>query len=362
MNEPRSSRYHRTRRRAIAAELAATTALLTALLLTGGSARLRDLAGASAAGYVCLLALLLGLVTLPFVWYRGFHLERQYELSSLPAPAWFRDYLKAAALRLALGAACAEAMYLAIRTTDRWWWLLAAGGGAVLLAVLTALAPVWLLPMFHRSRPLGRERLRRRLLELSARAGVPVMNVHEWGLGEKSRRVNAALVGAGATRRILLSDTLLAGYSDDEIEVVMAHELGHHVHRDVTKALAAEFVVLSIALYVAHLALGAAWQSLGFRSAADVAGLPLVLLAAGAVSFAATPVLNAWSRRNERRADRFALELTAQPHAFIATMKRMAAQNLAEENPTRTARWFFNTHPSVEERIAEAKRMLDGSA
>jgi STE24 endopeptidase len=183
--------------------------------------------------------------------------------------------------------------------------------------------------------------------------------VYEWGLGEKTRRANAALVGAGATRRILLSDTLLAGYTDDEIEVVLAHEMGHHLHRDVLKGLAAESVALLACFFAAAVALRASWKPLGLTSASDVAGLPVILLTGGAVSLLTTPLLNALSRHNERRADRFALDLTARPDAFIGAMRRMAAQNLAEEHPSRAAFWFFHTHPRVDERIERARGIPD---
>ena len=175
---------------------------------------------------------------------------------------------------------------------------------------LAKLLPLVLLPLFYKFTPLDRESLRARLVSLSERAGVPVLGVYEWGLGEKTRRANAALVGTGGTRRIIVSDTLLAEYSDDEIEVILAHELAHHVHRDILTSLIAESALLLAAFYAAAVVLGAVWDEVGLRSPSDVAGLPLLLLAGGAVSVAATPAVNALSRWNERRADRYALALT----------------------------------------------------
>jgi STE24 endopeptidase len=290
----------------------------------------------------------------PLTWYRSYRLEREYELSQVSTDVWLRDYLKAMMLGVALAPVAGELIYLAMRTSPEWWWL-AAVAGTLFLGVLTSIAPILILPLFHRSRPLARERLETRLLRLSQRAGLTVLGVYEWGLGEKTRRANAALVGAGPIRRILLSDTLLAGYTDDEIEVVLAHEMGLHLHRDVLKGLAAECVVLLASFIAAAVALRMTWKPLGLTSPSDVAGLPVVLLTGGAVSLLTTPVTNALSRYNERRADRFALDLTSRPDAFIAAMRRMAAQNLAEEHPSRTAFWFFHTHPRVHERIEQAK-------
>ena len=214
------------------------------------------------------------------------------------------------------------------------------------------------MPLLHGSRPLEREVLRHRLEGLSKRAGIPVLSVHEVALGERTRRASAALVGAGTARRILLSDTLLANYTDDEIEVVMAHEIGHHVHRHLLKASLAETILLLAGFRVAAAALDASWRWLGLASAADPAGMPVLVLSVGGVLVAATPLVNAWSRAHERRADRFALETASEPEAFIQAVRRMSAHNLAEDRPSSAAFLFFHTHPTAEERIAAAREVL----
>ena len=315
---------------------------------------MRDIAGGSVSIYVVILAALCAAVTLPPIWYRTHRVERLYELSKVAFGAWLRDYVKAAALTLAFAVAAAEFVYAAIRLWPQAWWIVSATAGTAMAAALTLLAPVWILPLFHRIRPLAREGLSRRLHELSAAAGVPILGVHEWALGDSTTRVHAALVGTGATRRILVSDTLLADYSDDEIEVVLAHEIGHHVHRDMIKGLVAEFVVLAASFWIAAVALRQ-WAAFAQRTPSDVAGLPVLLLAAGTVRLLASPLLNELSRRNERDADRFALHLTQRPAAFITTVRRMAAQNLAEEHPSRAAHLLFHTHPTVEQRIEAAR-------
>lgn len=347
---------------------AVTACALAGLLGTHASSALRDAADAIArvphvagaaplavAIYVIFLAVALEAVGLPLAFYRTFLLDRRYGLSSEPAGTWLRDHMKATALSVVLGLAGAEVVYFAMAAWPTWWWLASAAAFALALGGLAKVAPVVLLPLFYTFAPLERETLRARLVSLSRKAGVPVLGVYEWGLGAKTRRANAALVGTGGTRRIILSDTLLAEYSEDEIEVILAHELGHHVHRDIRTALVAESALLLVAFGAAAVASHALWLKAGLRSPADVAGLPLLLLAAGAASAVATPVLNALSRRNERRADRFALDLTRQPHAFISAMKRLAAQNLAEERPSRTALWLFHTHPPISQRIEAAR-------
>jgi STE24 endopeptidase len=369
VNEDRAVRYHRLRRRAVIAGLVAGAGWLAVLGLSpAGAALSRWTAGlatgahpalgtaAGVAAFVAMAAAGYELATLPFTFYRGFVLERRYGLSSGTLRTWIADHLKAVALGVLLTVAAALAVSASIHRSPRWWWAasgaLFAGAGA-LIAVA---APVALLPIFYRFDPLGRDTLRERLLALSERAGISVLGAYEWALGDKTTRANAALVGLGRTRRILLSDTLLTAYSDDEIEVILAHEIAHHVHRDVWSGLAFESAVTAAGFLTAHVVLWRWGSAAGAPPIADAAVLPLVALIAGGVSLALAPLKNAWSRYTERRADRFALTLTRQPAAFISAMRRLGAQNLADERPSPATVWFFHTHPTMDERIDAARR------
>jgi len=182
-----------------------------------------------------------------------------------------------------------------------------------------------------------------------------VLGAYEWGLAEKTKKANAALAGLGGTRRILVSDTMLAHYSDEEIEVVLAHELAHHVHGDIWKGLLFEAVLIALGFRAASWGLAFAAPLLGLRGVDDMAGLPVLLLAAGAVSLVMLPAARAMSRAHERRADQFALTLTRNAPAFISAMRRLAAQNLAEDEPSRLVQWLFHSHPPIRERIAAAR-------
>jgi len=370
LNETKSVRYHRLKRRSAVASVAITATLLAALLATGLSSFIADVAHRLAHApdsrysplaigiYVTMLMFLQESLTFPLVLYQGFLLERRYGLSLERFGGWLRDHLKAVGLGFILSVAAAEGVYLALRLAPTWWWLFSAAAFLLVTAGLARIAPIALLPMFYRFTPLERESLRSRLVSLSARAGVPVLGVYEWGLGEKSRRANAALVGTGTTRRIIISDTLLAEYSDDEIEVILAHEIGHHVHHDILAGFVAESVLVLIAFYSAAAVLHVWGPPLGLSSGADVAGLPLLLLVGGAVSMLATPLVHALSRWNERRADRYALTLTGHAAPFISAMRRLGNQNLAEEQPSRIALWLFHSHPPIEQRIEAARTFL----
>jgi STE24 endopeptidase len=374
MNEDRASRYHRLKRRGQVLALAATAGLLALVIVTGASTWTRDLAETAAGGpawlrpwlvvavYVAMRALAHEAIAQPLAFVFGFLLERRYELSVEPLSAWARDHAKAVLIGGAFSLAGAEIVYAALRAVPSAWWLVSAAVFAAATVVLANLAPILLLPVFYRFTPLERDGLRDRLLALAARARVPALGVYEWGLGDRTRKANAALVGLGRTRRILVSDTLLSNYSDDEIEVILAHEMAHHVHRDMWKGLALETVLLFAGFRLADLALAGFGPAAGLNGPSDVAGLPILLLAAGGVSIAFGPLANAWSRRAERQADRYALALTARPAAFVSAMRRLSAQNLAEERPSRLVQWLFHTHPTVEERVETARRWESASS
>jgi len=369
VNEDKATRYHRQKRRASVVSILWGVLLLAGLTVTGWSSVLRDTAEGLARGaapatwsaastvlvFVVLLSILNEVAGLPLAFYSGFILERQYDLSKETPRAWLADQAKSFAIGVLLAAIAAELVYGFIRVSPDRWWLPGGALFTLLIVGLTNVAPVLLMPLFYSVKPLGRDALRTRLVALAERAGAHVLGAYEWGLSDKTKKANAALAGLGGTRRILVSDTMLAEYSDDEIEVVMAHEIAHHVHGDIWKGIVFESALMLAGFYLASLVLQAVAAKAGLRGVDDVAGLPLLLLAAGAVSLVMVPVAHAMSRAFERSADRFALDLTRNPGAFISAMRRLGAQNLAEEHPSRLVQWLFYSHPPIRDRIAAAQ-------
>jgi STE24 endopeptidase len=362
VNEDRSARYHRLRRRASIASTLLGIGLLIALVVTGGSAALRAYAESRTGSsfvmtlvvYVVLLGLINEAISLPLAFYQGVTLERRYGLSTQTTARWWLDHLKAGLVALVFALIAALIVCSLIRWDPDRWWMLAAAVFTIIMVGLVQLAPVLLLPLFYEFKPLDREALVRRLVALADRAGARVMGVFEWRLSDKTKKANAALAGIGQTRRIIISDTLLAEHSDDEIEVILAHELAHHVHRDIWKGIALETGLIALGFYLADLVLTRFAGSFGLIGKGDVAALPLLLLAAAAVSIALMPLANALSRVHERRADRYALEMTKNVPAFVSAMKRLGAQNLAEEHPSRLVQILFYTHPPINARIDAA--------
>ena len=357
----RARRYHRLRFRLSAVELALTLGYLAALLATGASSALAAWSAALTPRWwlqiaidVAVLAGAFRALTAPLAVVAGYWLPRRFGLLHQPFRGWVWDAVKASALGAVIGLPVVLVVYALLRTTP-WWWLWSALALLVLGALLTLVAPVWLAPLFYRLTPLGEGSLRRRLVGLGERLGVPVIGVWVADQSTKSRTANAAVTGLGRTRRIILFDTLATGFTDDEVEAVLAHELAHHLHGDVWRGLAVQSAITVGILWLADHALRAGSAALGLAGPADPAGLPLFGLIVVGASLVALPLGNGWSRRVERQADDFALRATRAPEPFIGAMERLADLNLAERQPHRLKEVFLYSHPSVGRRIARAR-------
>jgi len=363
-DSPEAQRYNRIRRWVGIADFVVGFAFLLVLLVTGWSGWLRDLAyrmgfqNYSLAVFMYLLLLLaISKVLGMGLDFYGFRLERRFKLSTQRFRSWLWDEAKGFFLGLILGGVVVEALYFTIREWPQNWWLLAWAIFMGLFVLMAQLAPVVLFPIFYKFEPLENEELRRRLVVLSERAGTRVRGVYRWRLSEKSKKANAALTGLGVTRRIILADTLLDNYSADEIEAVLAHELGHHVHRHILKSIFVQAAITLFGFWAANWALHYAvdHQLFEFVQISDFANLPLLALVATVLSFVLMPALNAYSRFNERQADRYAFESIARIEPFISSMNKLADQNLAERTPAKWVEWFFHSHPSISRRLEAAQ-------
>ncbi len=373
MNEDRATRYHRLKRRLSVVSLVWGLLLLVGLVVSGWSIAFRDAAERLTAGlvgwprvqviaarslYVVFIGSVNEAVSLLLGFYSGYRVEHRYGLSNETIGQWARDHIKGLAVSGAFALVGVNLLYAAVARWPHGWWAIAGAGFSLVTIVIANVFPILLLPIFYRITPLTREALGARLVALAERAGVRVVNVYEWHLGDRTKKGNAALTGLANTRRILVSDTLLAEYSDDEIEMILAHELGHHVHHDIWKGIALETALGFCGFYLASRLLTALAPVARLRGPSDIAGLPLLLLSAAAVSLVLVPAVNALSRLHERQADRYALDVGGNAAAFISAMKRLASQNLAEDRPSRLARVLFYTHPPVNERIDFARSRL----
>jgi len=305
--------------------------------------------------YVAMLLLLGKLIGFPIDIY-SFRIEHRYQLSNQKLGSWLWDEFKGWLVGLVLGGILAELVYWTIRLAPQRWWLIAWGAFIILTVFFAQIAPVVLFPLFYKFQPLENEDLCERLVQLSQRAGTRVRGVYEWKLSEKSRKANAALTGLGRTRRIILADTLLSEYSADEIESILAHELGHHVHGHIFKGILVQVVVTFFGFWATATILRyAVEQRHMFETLSDFANLPLLALVSAMMSLLLMPALNAYSRYNERQADRYAFTSIPDVTPFISSMEKLAQQNLAERRPSRLVEWFFHSHPAIWRRIGAAQ-------
>ncbi|MGB8981115.1 MAG: M48 family metallopeptidase [Anaerolineales bacterium] len=296
------------------------------------------------------------LIDLPLSYYSGFVLPHRFGQSNQTLKEWVIDQLKGLAIGAPLGLILLELLYLALRATGNLWWLWAAGGMLFFSVLLSNLAPVLIMPLFNKYVPLGDEHrdLADRLLDLARRANTKVKGVFKFDMSKRTKAANAALTGLGHTRRIVLGDTLINEFSTDEIETVLAHELGHHVHRDIPFLIAFGTLSTTLSLYLASLALNWAIGYFGFSGPADVAAFPALGLILGAYGLITMPVENAVSRWREEMADDYALQVTGKREAFASAFTRLANQNLGEVDPEKWVVWLFHSHPALGERIAKA--------
>jgi STE24 endopeptidase len=362
-DSPEARRYNRIRRWLSISDFSLGLVFLLVLLVTRWSDGLRDLAyrwgsqnySLSLFVYLVLLLVISKMLSSGLDYY-GFRLERRFKLSNQNFAAWAWDEAKGFLVGLVLGSIVVELLYLTIRQWPQHWWLLAWALFMGLFVLLAQLAPVVLFPIFYKFEPLENEELRRRLVVLGERAGTHVRGVYRWKLSEKSKKANAALTGLGNTRRIILADTLLDNYTPEEIEAVLAHELGHHVHRHIFKSILVQAAITLFGFWAANFALHYAVDRHMFEELSDFANLPLLALVSVVLSFLLMPALNAYSRFNERQADRYAFESTASVEPFISSMNKLAEQNLAERTPSKWVEWFFHSHPSISRRLAAAEQ------
>ena len=302
--------------------------------LTGGAWWVRTLL------FTLFLLAVLDVVRLPLSVWRGFVRERRWGFSTQTLRGWLWDHVKGFAVAYVLTAAGFVLLLAAVRLFPGWWPAVAAPGAALLALLLGFVAPVVLEPLFNRFRPLADADLAGAIFALAERAGVPVRDVLVSDASRRTRKHNAYVSGLGRTRRVVLFDTLLREATRPELEIVVAHELGHRRNRDVLKG-----TLLSMAGAAAAVLL--AWPL-----DPTPRHVPLLLFAIGMLELAGVPLFAAFSRRLERRADRFAVELTRDPAAFEAAFRRLARANLSDLDPPRLAYALIFTHPTPPERIA----------
>jgi STE24 endopeptidase len=363
--QQKAREYSRLLRRGSLIELGIGGTLLLALLFTPVSTTLASLLAfpfpVSAVLYLLTLAAGYGVIVAPLSYYYDFVLPHRYGLSKQALASWLRDKIKASGLQLLLGLCLVIIVYWLIGNLPALWWLAAAVIMFLVSLILTWLTPTFLIPLFFKLKPLEEGELKEKLVNLARRAGVDISECLTMDLSSKATTANAMLSGWGKSRRIIFSDTLLQGYSWDEIEVTLAHELGHRLHHDIPKLIGIQAATFLLAFYLTYLALRAGVVLFSLQGISDIAGLPWLILVLAMLMLVLQPALNWYNRRAETAADETALALSDNPQGFIGLMTKLTDQNLSEAEPSRWVKLLFYDHPTYNERVKLAHNYISRS-
>ena len=308
------------------------------------------------------------IVGFPLAYYSGFVLEHQFSLSNQTRGRWLWRYIKSHTLELVFGAALIAGLYWIIWTTHGWWWLVAAGAFFLVSIALGQLAPVLFLPLFYKITKIEGDQsvdLNERMARLSEGTGLSIKGVYRMDLSAETVKANAMLAGMGRTRRVLMGDTLLDNFTPEEIEVIFAHEIGHHVHRHIRKLILMGLGYSVAGFWIADLALRQGFDAATAASSADFYAnfpfyaLPAAMLVLTLFAMITEPLQNAVSRHFERQSDQYALDRSGHREAYISAFKKLARQNKDDPDPHPLEVFFFSSHPPIAERLAIAQQKHD---
>jgi STE24 endopeptidase len=362
--EPTPPEVKRYQRQKLLARVAALLLSLAGLALLGLliGPRLGPLldAGVGVSPWLRLLvvaagcAAVLEVLTLPLDFWSSYVLEHRYGLSTQSLGAWAWRQVKGYLVGAVIGLPLLLGLYALLWLAGPWWWLWATAGWLAVALLLGQLLPVVILPLFYTVKPLEDPALEGRLRRLAAGTGLSVRGVYRLRLSEETRKANAALAGLGRTRRVLLGDTLLDQFTPEEIEVIFAHEVGHHVYRHLLKMIAWSVVSAVVGFWLVDVLLRASASGLGYGAFNDPAALPLVMLVLALFGLVQSPARNALGRFFERQCDRYALRRTGMPEAYRSAFVKLARFNKSDPDPHPLVAWLFYDHPPIRERLALA--------
>ena len=361
-----SKKYHKIRLVLLLVDIVITVGFLIFLQLSGTSARLNawafsttDRSWLQVLVYMTSFFNLLYVVSLPIHLYSSFVLEKRFNLSEQKLRRWVWDELKKYLLSIGFFLLTMELLYFTVVLFPKTWWIIAGSGWLFLTLFLTRIFPTLIIPLFYPTKPLPDGELKEGLLRLCQKCRVKVLGVYEIALSRKTKKANAALVGLWGSRRILLGDTLTKAYTTPEIKMVIAHELGHHVKKHISKAFVFNSALTFAGFYLLYARSEWITRALGGSHLADLSIFPALVLLVFVAGLFILPLQNGFSRWQENQADRFALETVPSREVFDTLMNKLGAQNLADFNPNPWIEFFLYDHPSIAKRLKRASELFE---
>ncbi|WP_372795605.1 M48 family metallopeptidase [Pontiella sp.] len=292
---------------------------------------------------------------MPFSYYSGYVLEHHYGLSKESVGEWLADFFKSLMIDLVLAGILFSVVYALLRLIPTWWWLAASVFYILFAVVLSTIAPVVIMPLFHKFEPLEEGELTDAVRTMMQKAGIHVVGVYKWGLEEKTTTANAAFAGFGKTKRIILGDTLLSGYSKEEILSILAHEIGHYKNRDTLRLMITSSVLALAGFFVANYCLIGLTGLFNLGEIYNIAAAPVFIFSLFIFSLISMPFANLHSRRREFAADAYAVREMGAPDALVSALEKLADQNLSNKEPAAWIEFLLHSHPSMTRRIERAR-------
>lgn len=357
----RAKIYNRTRLVVSIASTSVSLLYLVFLVISGASHTLAQWAAAitpNPYGSVLLFSFAAGagqfILTMPFGYFSGYVVEHRFQLSNQTLVRWMAEHLKAMAVSLPLAAGGVLVVYACLLHFGELWWLPTGVILTMVAVVFARLAPVILFPIFYSFTPLGDGPLKERIAGMCSAAGVIFTGIFTFNLSKNTKKANAGFTGIGRAKRIILGDTLVSEFTVEEIETVFAHELGHYVRHHILAGMITGTVATFLGLFVTSKLYIWSLQAAGLGAPVDLTALPLLAIWLSLFGLATSPVGNILSRRHERQADRYAVQTTRNPEAYISALRKLAAMNLADPDPHPLIEFLFYSHPSIQRRVRAA--------
>ncbi len=307
--------------------------------------------------YLLVVSLAYYTLEFPLNFYQSFILEHKFSLTKQKLSSWFVEQFKAGLISFLIGLILFLSFYYILNHNPNYWWLISSLVWIFFSLVLAKLTPVIIIPLFFKYKPYSNQEIKTRVFNLAQRMKVKILDVFEIDFSKKTLKANAAFVGWGSTRRVLLADTLQDKYSADEIEVILAHEFAHYKLKHLLKLVVVNAFVTIAVFYLIFKTSTLVLESFSLSSLADISALPIILLYFVLFGIVTQPIQNLISRIFEREADAMALKITGLKEAFISTMDKLANQNLSDRKPNPVIKAFFFDHPPIDERINLAKKI-----
>lgn len=307
--------------------------------------------------YVFVIGIISSIIFFPVSYYLEFYLEHKYNLSNQTFWKWIWENTKESLVGAAIGIPLLMAFYFILTTFENLWWLPFGIVMFVVSVLLAKILPIYILPLFYKVSPIEDENLKERIVKLGSLAGMNVENVFKFDMSKNTKKANAAFTGLGKTKRILLGDTLINNYTQDEIETVIAHELGHYKKKHIIKNLVIGTIFSFVTFYLIAELYSLSINPFGFKSITEISALPLIILWGSLIGLFISPISNIISRKYEYEADEYAVKSTNKKDAFIATLNKLTDQNLGDREPHPLIEWFFYSHPSIKKRVDSIEKL-----